>query len=198
MPRLMTLVLTVLCAGAIVAAQAPAGNQPSSQTPAAQQPAYPSPGQPSTPSTQRPSTESPSTQTPSSASPSTSTASTVTYTGCLKPGPTAGSWVLDSAELSPAMGASASTKTSSTDRAVATSGTMSTKESFMLVAKPSDNLKPHANHKIEVTGTTSPATAATMSSSSEAAGASATASATAAPKQNLNITSFKMVSSSCQ
>ena len=174
MPRLWTLVLTLLCATAILAAQAPAGSQPSTQQPAAQQPSSPQPS--------------------SQSASSSSSAPKVTYTGCLKPGSTAGSWVLDSAEMAPPAGAAASTP--GADRAVATAG--SAKQTFALVAQPSINLTPHATHKIEVTGTTSPAAASNMSSSAASdASSSASASATAAPKQTLTIESFKMVAASC-
>ncbi len=109
----------------------------------------------------------------------------VTYTGCLKPGTTPGSWLLDSASLSTA-GAPA------TDRAVGTSGVASS-ESFGLTAKPTDNLKPHANHKIEVTGVVGPAIATSMSSESSASAATKTTT----PRQNITIESFKMVSATC-
>jgi hypothetical protein len=96
----------------------------------------------------------------------------VTYTGCLKPGTAADSWMLENAEMAAAAG-----------KSTATSGTAS-KMTVGLTAKPTENLKPHANHKIEVTGTISAAPAG--------AGASATA-----PRQNLNVESFKMVAATC-
>jgi hypothetical protein len=118
----------------------------------------------------------------------------VTYTGCLKPGTTPGTWMLESAALS--TGA-----TSSTDRAVGTSGVASS-ETFMLTSKPSDNLKPHANHKIEVVGVVSPAASSGMSSPStqSSPGAQSSSSATASsstPRQTITIDSFKMVSATC-
>jgi hypothetical protein len=175
MTRLLTLVLAILCAAGIVMAQAPAGDQRPGDQPAAQAPPPSSP-QPASPAQQAPS--------PSS-SKTASTADKVTYTGCLKPGTTAGTWVLENAQAASASGAAAS----STDRAVGTAG--ASKETFNLTVKPSDNLTPHANHKIEVTGTTSPAIATSMSPG-------AAAPSTAAPKQNFTVDSFKMVSASCQ
>jgi hypothetical protein len=74
---------------------------------------------------------------------------------------------------------------------VGTAGASASKETFNLTVKPSDNLTPHANHKIEVTGTTSPAIATSMSPG-------AASPSTAAPKQNFTVDSFKMVSASCQ
>jgi hypothetical protein len=182
MTRLLTLALATMSATAIVMAQAPAprpGDQPSTQQPATPSP---SPGRP---------TASPAEQTPSpspSSSSSAASADKVTYTGCLKPGTTAGTWVLENAQVASAAGSAAA----SSDKAVGTAGASSSKESFNLTVKPSDNLTPHANHKIEITGTTSPAIATSMS-----AGASSTPSASA-PKLNFSVDSFKMVSASCQ
>ena len=105
---------------------------------------------------------------------SSSAANKVTYTGCLKPGTAADTWLLENAE------------TSSKSAATATSGAAS-KTTLNLTVKPSENIKPHANHKIEVTGTVAPASA-----SGAAAGA-----ASSAPRQNFTVESFKMVSATC-
>jgi hypothetical protein len=161
--------LSMICAVSFVAAQAPA-DKPAAQQPAAQQP--------STPSTP-----------PSSAS--ASAAGKVTYVGCLKPGTAADSWTLENAEKAATASASASSSTATT---AATAGGGS-KMTLALTAKPGENLKAHANHKIEVTGTVSPA-ASSAASPSGAAGAAAGASA-AASRQNLSVESVKMVSATC-
>jgi hypothetical protein len=128
---------------------------------AAQTPAAPPAGQ----ETQKPSTPS--------APAAQSAASKVTYTGCLKPGSTADSWTLENAEVASAAGAKPG--------ATATSG--ASKMTLGLNVKPSENIKPHANHKIEVTGTLS-----------KAAGG---ASSATAPSQTINVESVKMVAATC-
>jgi hypothetical protein len=151
------LALTLVCSS-FVAAQAQDPAAPA--RPGAQQPS-PSPAQPSTPSS------------------SASKESKVTYTGCLKPGSSADSWVLENAEAS-AAGASKS----------ATAGTSgASKMTLGLMVKPSENIKPHANHKIEVTGT--------VSSASPSASPSGAQGATASPRQTLNVESVKMVAATC-
>ena len=160
--------LSMICAVSFVAAQAPA-DKPAAQQPAAQQP--------STPATP-----------PSSAS----SAAKVTFTGCLKPGTSADSWVLENAEKGSA--ASASAAPSSSPSAAATAGGGS-KMTIALTAKPTENLKPHANHKIEVTGTVGPA--ASAASPSGAAGAAGAGASAAAPRTNLSVESVKMVSATC-
>jgi hypothetical protein len=172
------LVLSVVCTLSIVAAQTPTQQAPATERPAQQQPA------PGTPSAQ------------------TGQSAKVTYTGCLKPGTTADSWTLENAEVASAAGTSA--KPSS---AIGTSGAGS-KTTLALTAKSAQNLKPHANHKIEVVGTVSPAGAGSTTQGAGAttqgaaattpgnAGAASTASTTA-PQQNLTVESFKMVSATC-
>ena len=96
-------------------------------------------------------------------------AAKVTYSGCLKPGTAPESWVLESAELSkPGSGST-----------VGTSSAMKT--TLALNAKTGTELKPHANHKVEISGTVAPA---------KAGGADA-------PKQELTVDSLKMVSATC-
>ncbi len=174
MLRSLTFAFATVFAVATLAAQAPAQDQPAGDRPAVQQ-APPEPAQqPSQPPAREP-----------AASPkSTSDSSKVTMTGCLKPGATAGSWTL---ETSPAAAGAASPSTP-----VGTSGAAGAKQTYSLIAKPSDDLKPHANHKIEVVGTVSPAISARITPS-EAAPRDA-----AAPRQTFNVESFKMVSPSCQ
>lgn len=116
-------------------------------------------------------------QKPAAPAPSaqSSTAPKATYTGCLKPGTAADTWMLENAELASAAG---TTKPGATATAGATS-----KMTLGLTVKPSENLKPHANHKVEVTGTVTPAASA---------GGAATG-----PRQNLNVESVKMVAATC-
>ena len=113
----------------------------------------------------------------------------VTVTGCVKAGPTAGSWVLDNVQASVAPGAKPGPTTDGT--ASTTAGTAGTKQTYNLISKPGGaDLKPHANHKIEVTGT-----AGAMSPAAAKPGETP-ASGTAA-QQNFNIESFKMVATTC-
>jgi hypothetical protein len=115
-------------------------------------------------------------QKPSTPPSPASAANKVTYTGCLKPGTAADTWTLENAEIASAAGAKPG--------ATATSG--APKATFNLMAKPSENLKPHTNHKIEVTGTVS-----------KAAGGAAASSSSTTPSQTLNVDSVKMVSATC-
>jgi hypothetical protein len=170
--RSLTLVPAMLCVAAIAAAQTP--------TPAA--PA--APASPDRPAAQQPATP------PARPADSSMSASAVTYTGCLKPGATPGTWILDSAELAKSMGAGSASAATPGAGAVGTSGV--TKSTFTLNTKPdAPDLKPHANHKIEVTGTVAAAKA-----SASASPAGATASATPAGK-DFAVESFKMVSTTC-
>jgi hypothetical protein len=158
MTRSLYAIPVILClAAGAVAAQAPAGDRPTPATPAAQQPTTP-------PAAQQP------------AKP-TETTNKVTYTGCVKPGTAAGSWILENAEAALKPGASPST--------VGTSG--ASKMAFNLNPASSVNLTPHANHKVEVVGVVSPAK---PSADAPAAGAQA-------PRQQISVESVKMVSETC-
>jgi hypothetical protein len=107
----------------------------------------------------------PATQAPAAKE---SAAGKVTYSGCVKPGSAPDSWILENAELSkPGGGPSA------------TSG--ASKMTLALNAKSGTDLKPHANHKVELVGTIAPA---------KAGGGDA-------PKQELTVDSLKMVSTTC-
>lgn len=139
------LLLSALCTMSIVSAQTPAAPPAGQEKPAAPAP-----------------------------SASSSAANKVTYTGCLKPGTAADTWLLENAEAASAKSA-----------ATATSG--ASKTTLNLTVKPSENLKPHANHKIEVTGTVGPA----APPSGGAAGAAS------APRQSFTVESFKMVAATC-
>lgn len=149
------LILSVLCTISVLAAQTPAREPAVPQQPAEQQPAKPA---------------APAAQVAS--------ANKVTYTGCLKPGTTPDSWMLENAEIASAAGISAKSSTPT-----GTAGTAGSKLTLGLTAKPTENLKPHANHKIEVVGTVSPVTGAKVSGE--------------AARQNLTVESFKMVSAAC-
>ena len=162
MTRSLYAVPAMLClAAAVVTAQAPAGEKPANppaEQPAAQQPTTPKPAAPPAAS--------------ASAKP------TVSYSGCLKPGTAAGTWVLENAEAALKPGAAPST--------VGTSGT--SKMTLNLDPAATVNLTPHANHKIEVSGTLSPA---------KPAAASEAPAAGAAPRQQFSVESMKMVSATC-
>jgi hypothetical protein len=159
----------MLClTAAMVTAQAPAGEKPADNTPTAQQPAG-----------QQPTTPRPTTPTP--ADTSAKAGAKVTYTGCVKPGTTAGSWILENAEVQRAGGASAPS-------AVGTSG--ASKMTLNLEPAATVNLTPHANHKVEVVGTASPAKAGADTPSASAEGAGAT-------RQQFSVESLKMVSATC-
>ena len=120
MPRLLYAIPATLClAAAVVTAQAPAGEKPASN-----------------PATQQPPPQQPS---------STMTGNKITYVGCIKPGASTGTWVLETAEAQKA-GATGS-------GAVGTSGKSTT--TLNLDPAATVNLKAHANHKVEIVGTMS-------------------------------------------
>jgi hypothetical protein len=160
---------------AIVSAQAPAADRPTNYPPATQQPATP-----------RPTTPPTSAQEPAKPSEmSTATANKVTYTGCVKPGTTAETWVLENAEVAQKAGASAPS----------TVGTSGSKMVFNLDPTATVNLKAHANHKVEVVGMVSPAKG---SAGSTASAATPTGTAgTHAAHQQFSVESVKMVSATC-
>ena len=158
MTRSLYAIPATLClAAAVVTAQAPAGDKPASNPPATQQPA----GQP--PAGQQPSTGRPTTSSPSSQQPSSTMAGNkITYVGCVKPGTSTGTWVLENAEAQKA-GATGS-------GAVGTSG--GSTMTLNLDPAATVNLKAHANHKVEIVGmmsTGSGATAAAGAKGGEAA-----------------------------
>lgn len=159
MTRTLYAIPAMLCLTvAVAAAQADKpANPPAAPPPAAQEPATPKPSAP-----------------PAA---STSAANKVTYTGCVKPGTGTDSWVLENAEAAAKPGAAPST--------VGTSGT--SKMTLNLDPAASVNLKPHANHKVEVTGSISPAKP----------GASASPAAGATARQDFSVESVKMVSATC-
>jgi len=163
MNRSLFAVPAMVClAAALVTAQAPAERPaPAADQPAAQQPTTPRPTTP-----------------PSSAM----DANKVTYTGCVKPGTAADTWVLESAEVAQKAGASAP---------VGTSG--ATKMTLNLDPAATVNLKAHANHKVEVVGVLSPAKGGADASSAPAAGAASSQAA----RQQFSVASLKMVSATC-
>ena len=153
----------LLCAAVTVAAQTPPQDRPAGNPPATQQPGAQTP-------TAQPPAQKPAPEPGMSAN-------RVTYSGCVKPGATPGSWILDNAEIAPPAGQTAEAKPAASS--VGTSG--AGKLTFNL--KSADDLKAHANHKIEVAGTLSP----------EKAGES---SAAKTPR-DFNVHSLKMVSATC-
>jgi hypothetical protein len=162
MVRTMTFVVAILSAAAIVAAQAPAQPAPpkgGGDAPAIQQPAPTTP--PSSPGQK----------------PMASSAGKVTYTGCVKPGSAADSWILENAEIAgkeTAAAGAAGEKPSG----VATAGA---KKTFNLDPAASVDLKTHANHKVELIGTLAP--------SKPGAGAT--------DRQEFRVESLKMVAATC-
>ena len=146
-------------AAAVVTAQAPAAPEAPAadrQAPAAERPAAQQPTRP--------------------AEASTPAANKLTYVGCVKPGTGTDTWILESAEVASKTGAAPST--------VGTSG--ASKLTLNLNPAATVNLKPHANHKVEVVGTLSPAKAG-----AEAAAPGATA------RPQFSVDSFKMVAATC-
>ena len=162
----------VWLAAALVTAQAPADrpNPPAAEQPAAQQPTTPRPSTPPMPA-QQPASPSET---------STMAANKVTYTGCVKPGTAADTWVLENAEVAQKAGASS-------PGTVGTSGTA--KMTFNLDPAATVNLKAHANHKVELVG---------MLSAAKADASASTAAASAqAPRQQFSVETLKMVSATC-
>lgn len=146
----------LLCAAVTVAAQTPAPDRPAGTAGTAASP---------------PAVQQPAAQQPTSPAPEKSTAANkVTYTGCVKPGTAPETWILENAEVAKPGQATAGT-----------SGAMKT--TLNLSTKAGTDLKPHANHKIEVVGTVAPAKAA-AASDKEA-------------RQELTVESVKMVSATC-
>lgn len=169
----------MLCVtAALVTAQAPAGEKPATQQPAAQQPTTPRPTTPPT-TAQQPTRPADS---------STMAANKVTYTGCIKPGTTEGTWILENAEVAQRADAA------STPSTVGTSGT--SKMSFNLDPAATVNLKSHANHKVELVGTLS-APKSGAAASTPAAGATTSTTASTTNRQQFSVESLKMVSATC-
>jgi hypothetical protein len=170
MVRALTFVPAMLCAAAIAAAQTPP--KPDTNPPAVQQPAP-----------QQPTTQPPASQRP--AQPMIDAVSKVTYTGCVKPGTAVGTWVLDNAEMARPAGLSGQTGSTPATGTVGTTGIG--KSTFSLSTKPGTDLKPHANHKVEIVGSVAPAKLSMPGSPS--AGPS--------DHQEFTVESVKMVSTTC-
>jgi hypothetical protein len=184
MIRSLYAVPAMLClAAALVTAQAPTPNAPAAEKPAAQTPTpQPAAQQPTTP---RPATPPAPVQEPVRPETLTTSAKKVTYTGCLKPGTATDSWILENAEVAQRAGASTTPST------VGTSGTA--KMSFNLNPAATVNLKPHANHKVEVVGILSPARPGADATAAQ----STSAAAQAAARQQFSVESVNMVSATC-
>ena len=196
MTRSLYAIPATLClAAGIVTAQAPAGDKPASNPPATQQP----PKQP--PAGQQPSTGRSATSSPSSQQPSlTMAGNKITYVGCVKPGTSTGTWVLQNAEAQKA-GATGS-------GAVGTSG--GSTMTLNLDPAATVNLKAHANHKVEIVGTMSTGSGATAAAGAKggeagtpgaAGGTGATggtgAAGARASGHHFSVESLKMVSATC-
>ena len=136
------------------------------------------PAAPANPPADQPAAQQPTTPRPSTPPASAAAAGKVTYTGCVKPGTAAGSWILENAEVASKAGSAPGT--------VGTSGT--SKTTFNLDPAATVNLTPHANHKVELVGTLSPAKPADAASS---------AASSSAPRQQFSVESMKMVSATC-
>jgi hypothetical protein len=106
-----------------------------------------------------------------------SDAKTLTITGCVEKGTGTDSFVLQeaSAAAAPAPGAKPGEKPA---------GTTGATKSYALMAKPSEDLSKHVNHKIEVTGIVSAAPSSAPAGPGQ-------------PKEVLNVQSIKMVATTC-
>ena len=161
MIRFPLVVPVVLIAAVTVTAQTPPQDRPAPSPPA--------------PTTQTPTAQQP---TPKPSMDKSTVANNVTYSGCLKPGATSGTWILENVEIAPVK----------PGESVATSG--APKPTLNLTTKSGTDLKSHANHKVEVTGTIAAAKPAGPSTSGAPSGH-------AAARQEFTVESFKMVSTSC-
>jgi hypothetical protein len=180
MVRVITLAAGLLAAATLVGAQTYPPQQPAQ--PPAQQPPVDRPQQPAVSSQMK---ESP-----------------ITMSGCVKPGASAGIFILADATVAPSATAKAESEAAvgTAGATTAAAATSAAKKSYNLVAKPGEDLSQHLNHKVEVTGIAS----ASLAPSAPAAGATSQPGAasqpgasTAPPAQTLNVQTVKMVSASC-
>lgn len=175
-----TVPAAICLTAALVAAQ---GEKPTTQKPTT--PPRAEPAQPAVPA--QPGQQPAQPAVPAEPSPKATAnkaANTVTYTGCIKPGTTTGTWILESAEVAARPGASS-------PGTVGTSGT--SKITLDLDPAATVNLKAHANHKVELVGMLSPAKAPTEAPPASAAGATTAQTA----RQQFSVQSLKMVSATC-
>lgn len=128
----------------------------------------------------------PAPQVQQPAQPAAQKAATVTFSGCLKPGASAGSFILADAAAVPAPSAGAAKPE---PQARGTTG--ATKSYNLMPGKTGDDLSKHMNHRIEVTGTVSPAAPGASAPATPPAGG------TPQPTETVNIQTFKMVSATC-
>jgi hypothetical protein len=190
MKRSFVIAMVLFSSAALVGAQAPA--PPSDAKPA--------------PSPQPPAVEQPSTQQPAPSAPaarpadqaqkpmSQASADRVTFSGCLKPGATPGTYILtDATEVRAGAAASPAAR-----------GTTGATKSFNLTAvSVGEDLSKHLNHKIEVSGTVaasrvSPgASAAAPGAEKRPEGAPAAEGLQKSPTDTLSFQTFKMVSPAC-
>jgi hypothetical protein len=149
-----------------------------SATLAAQAPTPPQTPKPAAPGAQQPATPAPQAQAPAKAG-------IVTLSGCLKPGASAGSYILADAS---SVSAAAAGAEKPDPAAKGTTG--ATKSYNVTPGKVSDDLSKHLNHKIEVTGTVAAAAPSASAPSTAPAGAPA-------PTETVTLQTFKMVSAAC-
>jgi hypothetical protein len=160
MSRILTIALA-LSGSAILGAQAPPPSPPAAPAPAP--------------------------QVQQSAPPATQKPATVTFSGCLKPGASAGSFILADAAAVPAATSADASKAEPQAR-----GTTGSAKSYNLMpGKTGEDLGKHVNQKIEVTGTVSAA------APSASAPATPPAGGASQPTETVNMQSFKMVSATC-
>jgi hypothetical protein len=153
--------LHVLLWAAVAAAQAPTTDRPAATAGTADAPK----------AVQQPAPQQPPAQQPAAPMPDKSAAaSKVTYIGCVKPGTAPETWILENAEVA-----------RPGQTTTATSG--GPKLTFNLATKVGTDLKPHADHKIEVVGTVAPAKPGAASDKPA--------------RQEITVESVKMVSTSC-
>jgi len=161
MVRSVIVLPVLLCAAAVAAAQTPTADRPTATAGTADNP----------PAVQQPATQQPPAQQPPAPMPEKSMAQNkVTYAGCVKPGTAPETWILENAEVA-----------RPGQTTTATSG--APKPTFNLTTKVGTDLKPHANHRIEVVGTVVPARPGAVSGQPA--------------RQELTVESIKMVSTSC-
>jgi len=135
----------------------------------------------------RPTTTAPQPSEPRATPSAEQKANQTTISGCLKPGTSAGSFILTNAGMpAAAPGGTAS----------AAQGTTGSAKSYAVVAKPGTDLTKHVNHKIEVTGTVSASNNASKPSTASAP-ATSSVGAAAQPTETFNVDSFKMVATAC-
>lgn len=130
----------------------------------------------------------------------------MTVTGCLKAGETAGTYQLTNVEMTGAGHAGSATGETAGGVEGTTgekgAGRMGGMRTVMLNPASNVKLAPHVGHKIEVTGTMTGGRHAGASGGTTSGGSTATAGSAGAGESSgmhaMNVTSMKMISSSCE